>query len=447
MKARAINNAAIKITLGFLFALVIFPFGNAEAARVVALKGDTSVKAEITAQLNDRTVNSGLYFPLSTKRFFAKRGYAPIWTLQQKDQNKTWAAMLLVDCVLQFGLRHEDYHPDELLYPLLHKILEQSEKISSKQKARFEILLTDAMLTFINNLHFGKLNPYYPSSKTDRETVKGFNGSEVLANALTQPAFMDAIVKVQPTSADYKAFQYQLHLIKGVYEGDCYETPEADVRKIAVNMERLRWAELNDSSYIQINIPTYSLKLATPDTAFYFKVIVGKRATPTPTMVALLTDFATSAGPRGPKSGSPDKFNSGVLSFKPTATNGQKGDYIYFIPDNRAGIELQGVSNKRLFNKSERAVSDGAIKIERGEEFAKQLLKTGGSESDIKSVHRALMNREVKVFGLKKPIPLSITYITAAIVEGQIVKYNDLYNLDSSIENMLYNIKPNNKTH
>lgn len=444
MKTSAVTYAAIKKTLACLCALSVFTPLSSKANGPVTLNGDTSVKAEISRQLNERAVNSLLYFPLSTNRFYAKRGYAPIWTLQQKDQNKTWAAMLLVDCVLQFGLKHEDYHPEELKYPLLHKILEQPEKISSRQKARFEILLTDAMLNFINNVHFGKLNPYYPPSKTDRETVKGFNGTDVLANALNQPAFMDAVLKAQPANADYKALQYQLHLIKGVYEGDCYETPEADVRKIAVNMERLRWAELNDSTYIQINIPTYSLKLATRDTTFHFKVMVGKRSTPTPIMVGLLRDFATSARPVVAEKVSPDKFNSGDVSFKQAA--GNKDGNIYLMSGNKAGIELVGVSNKNLFNKRERALTDGAIKIERSEELAKQLLKTSDSESDIKAVRRALMNHDVMVFGLKKPIPLSVTYITAAIVNGQLVKYNDVYHLDSRIENMLYNIKPNSKT-
>lgn len=446
MKTGVMNNAVIKRIVIFLFISGVLTAANVQARGLGILRTDTSVKAEITRQLNNRAVNNGLYFPLSTKRFYIKRNFAPVWTLEQKDQNKTWAAMLLVDCVLQFGLRHEDYHPKDLLYPLIHKILEQPEKISSSQKARFEILLTDAMLTFMNNLHFGKLNPYYSPAKIDRETVNGFNGSDILANALNQPAFMDAIVKVQPTNEDYKTFQHQLHMIKGVYEGDCYETPEADVRKIAINMERLRWAEINDSTYIQVNIPTFSLKLVRPDTTFSFKVIVGKRATPTPLMVSMLTDFATSAGPRVIKDESRDNFNSGNLSFKAAAPNERKGAYIYFMPGNKAGIELQGVSDKNSFRKGGRAASDGAIKIERGEELAKQLLITGGDKNDIKSVHRALMNHEVKVFSLKNPIPIRITYITAAIVDGQIVKYNDVYNLDSAIENMLYDIKPSNKT-
>lgn len=453
MKIVEISFAASKQTLIWLFVLCIF-FMPVEAIsksyapgkNIIRNTTDTSITAQIAGQLNDKALNNGLYFPVSAKRFYEKRAFAPVWTVEQKDQNKTWAAMLLIDCVLQFGLRHEDYHPKELQYTTLHTILEQPGKVSNKQKARFEIFLTDAMLAFMNNLHFGKLNPYYPPAKIDRATINGFNSEEILTNALKLPAFMDAVVKVQPLNKEYAIFQHQLHLIKGLYEGDCYETPEADVRKIAVNMERLRWAEINDSTYIQINIPTYTLKLVLPDTTFNFKIVVGAAATPTPLMVSTLTDFATGTGAVNPKTNQRDKLIPYNLFPKQKTGNQKNGNYIYFMPGNKEGVELLGLSDKNLFRKQKRATSNGAIRIERGEELAKLLLATAGNKTDIKSMHRALMDREIKVFQLQKPVPIRITYITTAIADGQIVKYEDIYNLDSKVENQLYGLKPVNKT-
>lgn len=453
MKTVEISDVTLKNTVIGLFVLCIFLLpvkarsehytsGKANGYNTV----DTSVTAQIVGQLNDKALNNGLYFTVSTKRFYEKRDFAPVWTVEQKDQNKTWAAMLLIDCVLQFGLRHEDYHPKELQYATLHTILEEPGKVSNKQKARFEIFLTDAMLAFMNNLHFGKLNPYYPAEKIDRAAINGFNSEELLTNALKQPAFMDAVVKVQPVNKDYAIFQHQLHLIKGLYEGDCYETPEADVRKIAVNMERLRWADMNHSTYIQINIPTYTLKFVLPDTTYIFKIVVGAPATPTPLMVSTLTDFATGTGTVNPKTNQRDKLIPYNLFFKQKTGNQKNGSYIYFMPGNKAGIELLGLSDKNLFTKQKRAMSNGAIRIERGEELAKLLLTTAGNKTDIQSMHRALMDREIKIFQLKKPVPIRITYITTAIVDGQIVKYEDIYNLDSKVENQLYGLKPISKT-
>lgn len=450
MKTFETNKDARKIPVVFLVLFIAGIIIGGKAARgntSVPSNADTSVTAEISRQLNNKQAGLEVYFPLSVKRFYKQRDFAPLWTVEQKDQNKTWAAMLLIDCVLQFGLTHEDYHPKELSYAKLHIILEQPGKISNSQKARFEIMLTDAMLTFINNLHFGKLNPYYTHAKIDAGAVNGFNAAGVLTNALTQPAFMDAIVKVQPENKDYQAFQHQLHMIKGVYDGDCYETPEADVRKIAINMERLRWAEINDSTYIQINIPTYLLRLVQADTTFNFKVIVGKPATPTPALATSLTNFATAAGAEVIKARATDKFNSNNLSFNAAPGRKRKAGSIYFIPGNKAGIELWGVSDKGLFGKQARATSNGNIRIERGEELAKLLLKADGNEAFIKPMHKALMNNEIKDFMLNKPLPIRVTYITAAIVDGQLVKYNDIYNLDNRVENHLYNIEPNHKKH
>lgn len=398
---------------------------------------DTSVVTQIKAQLNDKELSRSLYFPLSAKRFYQKRNFTPVWTIEQKDQNKTWAAMLLIDCVLQFGLRHEDYHPKDLQYTTLHTILEQPGKISNKQKARFEILLTDALLNFMNNLHFGKLNPHHPASEIDRQTIDGFNTEETLTNALKQPAFMDAIVKVQPANDDYKAFQHQLHLIKGVYEGDCYETPEADVRKIAVNMERLRWMDMKDSAYIQINIPTYTLKLVKPDTTFSFKIIVGSPATPTPLMETMLTGLAVTQSPKNDNGEKRDEAVTRNFLLKPTSGNPKKYDFIYLAANN-GNLELRGVSDKNLFKKQKRATSNGNITVERGAELAKLLLQMAGNQKDIKSIDKAVMNHEKKTFLFKKSVPVRVTYITAAIGEGDIIKYSDIYRLDDRIEKLLY---------
>jgi len=76
--------------------------------------------------------------------------------------------MLMLDCVLQFGLSHDDYHPKELSYDLLHNILEKPGQVSAADKAKYDILLTDALVTFMNHLHYGKLNPDFPLPKLTR---------------------------------------------------------------------------------------------------------------------------------------------------------------------------------------------------------------------------------------------------------------------------------------
>ncbi|MDB5022250.1 MAG: L,D-transpeptidase family protein [Mucilaginibacter sp.] len=57
--------------------------------------------------------------------------------------------MLMLDCVKLYGLNHHDYHPKQLIYDQLHKLV---EKVGTKaEKARYDILLTDAMIRLVND--------------------------------------------------------------------------------------------------------------------------------------------------------------------------------------------------------------------------------------------------------------------------------------------------------
>jgi murein L,D-transpeptidase YcbB/YkuD len=435
-----LNSYQLFLLLSFFSAFFFNPFASQATRRLTPAARDTSVTAEIIKQLDYGKLSSELYYPQSVRRFYVRRSFEPIWTVKQVDQNRTWAAMLLIDCVLQFGLKHEDYHPRELLYDRLHLILEQPTQIGNQQKARFEIMLTDGIITLMNHLHFGKLNPYYKPSKIDVGAIAGFDAEVILNKALAKEAFMEAIGDVQPKSKVYHDLQHQLYLIKGLYDGDCYETPEADVRKIGINMERMRWADMTDSAFVQINIPTYALTFQLPDTAYQFKVMVGKPASPTPVFKGSITDFTTSAGKRMTKADGIDTRSFGGFTSRPLQrTNNRRGS-IYFMLNKKIPVDFVAGMDKAGFKKANRAISDGSVFVEGGEHFANLLLKSDGASDNIKHLHQALMSKSIGNFILKKPVPLKITYITAVIIDGQLVKYNDVYNLDKDVETALYNM-------
>jgi hypothetical protein len=129
---------------------------------------DTAVSDEIAKQLENPIE---LNFPLSVKRLYAANSSQSIWMQEESNTSKTWSSMLLLDCVLQFGLSHDDYHPDRLLYSKLREMLKGPKKATVKDKATFEIYLTDALITFINDLHFGKANPSLPRYQIDKGNI------------------------------------------------------------------------------------------------------------------------------------------------------------------------------------------------------------------------------------------------------------------------------------
>jgi murein L,D-transpeptidase YcbB/YkuD len=178
-----------------------------------------------------------LYYPREVARFYKQNGYKLAWIAPDTIKTHVWDAMLLLDCVKQYGLNHEDYHPALLLYPELHKLIAQ--KGAHTEEIVYDLLLTDAILRFMNDLHYGKLNSVYTETKIDNG-VK-FKAEHELLIALQENDFLSAVDHVQPVSKLYTDLQDHMRLLVGQRSGDCYAIPPSLIRKMVINMERLRW--------------------------------------------------------------------------------------------------------------------------------------------------------------------------------------------------------------
>jgi len=278
----------MKKILTLLFAVLIL------ISCACAQDREREITAEISRQLALSSTELGLQFPSSVKRLYARSGSQPIWIKPQGDMGKTWQAMLLIDCVLQFGLAHADYHPLELSYDTLHTLLEKPDKLGSDIAARFDIVLSDALITLINHLHYGKFNPEYTPERIDSGRDLPLHADSFLNAACRQPDLMSVITSVQPRTEAYQELQAYMRLVKGQYTGDCYEIPEADIRLVAINMERLRWETFGPGPYLHVNIPSYTLKMYEPDSVYVFKIIVGKPDHPTPVLSSAIGYFTTA---------------------------------------------------------------------------------------------------------------------------------------------------------
>jgi hypothetical protein len=442
----------------------------------LAIIRDTSLNAEIRREVQNGELNNKLYYPASVARFYTKSGYRAAWIKPQGGMGHAWQAMLMIDCVLQFGLSNKDYHPKDLTYDGLHAILDTPGKVSLQTEARYELLLTDALLTLMNNLHYGKLNPDYAPSRIDHEAVLPFSAGDILLAGLRGSDILPVVAGVQPKAKAYTQLQYRMHLLEGVYQDDCYEVPQAEVRKIAINMERLRWAETPDSVYMQINIPTYRLKLFLKDTIRQFKVIVGKPATPTPTLQSEIRYLTTA-----PEWKVPAKIfrkeilvkalaDTAYLETNHFAIYDTQGRYVehdranllriqktpgnYFARqsagcDNALGlvvfrfpnlynVYLHDTPEQQLFKRSARAFSHGCIRVEKAEELAVLLLQQDGSSSKIPSLRDGMHHYVTRTINLNKPMPLRITYLTCGIGKWGLVSYPDIYDLDERLEMAMY---------
>lgn len=464
--------------IGLYFSCTVTASDGIQKSKTFKSESDTTVSVEIKAQLTRQKSEVALYYPNSVARFYSLNKFQPVWVNIQKNPKQTWEAMLMLDCVLQFGLSHIDYHPKELGYDRLHTILEQPDKVTANDKAAFDIVLTDALIALMNNLHYGKLNPEFPAGKIDAGIPGGFNADDALVNAMAQKDLMTAVLAVQPKLKAYANLQYHMHLLQGVYQGDCYDIPEAVIRKMAINMERLRWASIDDSSYIHINIPSYTLKFHQPDTTYEFRIMVGKPAWPTPSLHSAINYFTTSPDWKVPKRIFIKEILPKAMKDPAYLVNNQfviydnKGNYVNANPaqlarikqnpgnyyarqssgcDNSLGlvvfrfpniydVYLHDTPEQQLFSKDERDFSHGCIRVEQAEKLAGLLLKYDGAENLIPKVHKAIVAYKTRNFNLKKAVPIRITYLTCEMHEGTLITYKDVYNLDSQLESALYNV-------
>ena len=104
----------ILLITGFLF--VVPAFGSN-----VKISQDSSTAIAIKAQLAAH-VNK-LHYPLSVMRFYKQSNFKLIWIAPNTVKTHTWEAMMLLDCMVQYGLSHADYHPEELRYDKLNELI------------------------------------------------------------------------------------------------------------------------------------------------------------------------------------------------------------------------------------------------------------------------------------------------------------------------------------
>ncbi|HWH23031.1 MAG TPA: L,D-transpeptidase family protein, partial [Allosphingosinicella sp.] len=94
---------------------------------------------------------------------------------------------------------------------------------------------------------------------------------------------------------------------------------------------------------------------------------------------------------------------------------------VKFMFPNDLGIYLHDTPDKQLFGKSERHLSNGCVRVEDYQRLAKWLM---GKPLPVKG------KKPEQQINLAEPVPIYITYLTAAPEEKRIAYHPDVYNRD-----------------
>jgi murein L,D-transpeptidase YcbB/YkuD len=172
------------------------------------------------------------------------------------------------------------------------------------QQVRFDICLSDAVLSFMRDIDRGRLHCYTASV---REQAAGPAGQPVagLRAALARHAVLAAMLAGQPANREYRQLQQALaQWLTLPSAPDSTVQRQARYEQVAANLERWRWDALPPlPDYVLINIAACELLVVAHDSVLRrHRVVVGKPATPTPTLSSSIDHFTLAPDWHVPRS-------------------------------------------------------------------------------------------------------------------------------------------------
>ena len=262
---------------------------------------------------------------------------------------------------------------------------------------------------------------------------------QLLDYALYSNRLAESLNGLLPSHPQYGALRHALTVAA--------PTDAAKVNRIRLNMDRWRWLprDLGDK-YIIVNVPAFHATLVENGvTRWKHRAIAGAIKTPTPQLSVLATGVILNPWWEVPKS------ISGEVAGKPgyVAVKGKDGKVqrwrqppgpnnalgqLKFVMYNPYNIYLHDTNARSRFNSQVRALSHGCVRTEHVLDLATELLGDDGGEWTPEKIAETLASKKSKQANFVKPVPVHIVYFSAAaLTDGTIVNYTDLYKRDDQV--------------
>jgi murein L,D-transpeptidase YcbB/YkuD len=324
------------------------------------------------------------------------------------------------------GLNPEDYDPAGLDAAIASG---NPLVLSAAATQRFDLLSSDLALGHVKKP--ARIDWFV----TDND-LNAARQDALLRSALAAHDVAGALNGLLPTHPQYAALKAALA-----------ETPAADTARrdrIRLNMDRWRWLprDLGDK-YIIVNVPSFHATLVQDGaTRWKQRAIAGKLSTPTPQLSAMATGVIINpwwevpksieheaAGKKGfvPVTGADGSIQRWRQPPGPTNALGQ----LKFVMPNSKAIYLHDTNARSRFNDSVRALSHGCVRTQHIVDLATELLGDDSGPWTPERIQAALASKKTVQANFVKPVPVYIVYFSdAALVDGTIVNYNDMYSRD-----------------
>jgi murein L,D-transpeptidase YcbB/YkuD len=217
-----------------------------------------AIGAELDALMGpDVTTIQGAHIALGdrVRDFYSRREFRAAWTNAQSQQQLLRALADSYDD----GLNPADYH-----LPLLQKLSQQvaAPGATDASKARYDILLTEALLRIGYHLSFGKVDPEsFDAQWNYGRTLPRTDVSQAIEDAIASSTVYDRVVALKPTHRMYGRLKEELARFRAMEReggwaalppGSALKPGASDARIPGLRARLVRSADLPD---IPVNDP------------------------------------------------------------------------------------------------------------------------------------------------------------------------------------------------
>jgi len=367
------------------------------------------------------------------RRFYARHGFAPVWTTRQSQADSLINAVSRAD---DHGLAPELFHAD---------LLRSSSKLPTLDR---ELLLSNAFLSYADALARGVM----PAERRRDDQVlapEPVDVAAVLDAAIGSPDPAAVIEALAPKTSTYRALRQALYDFRaGIPVGG--RTATTGLREVRVNLERERWLPRRlPADRVWVNAADQRLVMYRDDRpAFSTRVVVGQaeRRNQSPEFQASIDAIWFNPPWVVPEdiardeilpkaSQDPDYLARHNMVLLPNGTLQQSAGVssglgqLLFDMKNRFDVYLHDTPSKDLFGRDDRRVSHGCIRVENSQTLAALLMQQPAAAID-----RATATGSTNRRSLPKPVPVFVVYETAfADVDGKLQFRADVYGRDDEV--------------
>jgi murein L,D-transpeptidase YcbB/YkuD len=253
------------------------------------------------------------------------------------------------------------------------------------------------------------------------------------------------------------------------------QIPEQELfNRLAITLEKLRWESFPDSAYVLVNIPAYQLYLYRGENRIMQRrVITGRPDAQTPELSSAINYFViapewnvprsiavkellphikrnvsylannhyllldAAKNPVDPSTVSWSQINEGNFPYtvrQQAGCDNALGNLLFHFP-NRYNFYLHDTPDRRLFQRTYRALSHSCIRMDDPADLAEYLLHREHHNDTVTHtmIERCQQKRERRQYNLAHPLPIHIRYYTCASEQTVLYFYPDVYQKDPSL--------------